>query len=161
MYRSLVVLLAAALFAGAADAAKMYQWVDENGVTHFSTRQPPRENSDKTRLQGGSVDQTPSSGVDSQGVAKIQRKDLTGSGWRGCRSDLCRLTQQLDPACETSYCSRARHYSENCTSFGCQTKKLAFEQEVQDRLEAKETLRREQAINANAVPTPPGSQSQD
>lgn len=160
MYRSLVVLLAAALFAGAAHAAKMYRWVDENGVTHYSTRQPPRENSDKTRLQGGTVDQAPSE-AEFQSVPKIQRKDLTGSGWRGCRSDLCRLTQRLDPQCETSYCSRARHYSESCTSFTCQTKKLAFEQEVQDRLEAKEALRRQQAINANAVPKAPGSQNQD
>ena len=31
MYRLMVILLTATLFATAAEAAKMYQWVDENG----------------------------------------------------------------------------------------------------------------------------------
>lgn len=154
MYRSMIILLTAALFATAAEAAKMYKWVDENGVTHFSTRQPPRENTDKTQLQGGNLNQ-PSAGTESQSLAKIKRKDLSGGKWEGCASQLCQLVQEFDPGCETTYCSRAKSYSSNCTSAGCQTKKLAFERDVQDRIETQEKLRQQQAINANAVPTAP------
>jgi hypothetical protein len=154
MYRSMIILLTAALFATAAEAAKMYKWVDENGVTHFSTRQPPRQNADKTQLQGGNPNQ-PSAKTESQDVAKIKRKDLSGANWEGCKSQLCRLVQQLDPGCETSYCSRAKTYSSGCSSAGCQTKKLAFEADVQNRLETQAKLRQQQAINANAVPAVP------
>jgi len=156
MYRPMVILLAAALFATAAEAAKMYKWVDENGVTHFSTRQPPRENSDKTRLQGGNLNQAPA-GAESQGLANIKRKDLSGAKWAECNSQLCQLVQDFDPGCETTYCSRAKSYSGNCTSAGCQTKKLAFERDVQNRLETQEKLRQQQAINANVVPAAPTS----
>jgi len=156
MYRSMIILLTAALFATAAEAAKMYKWVDENGVTHFSTRQPPRENSDKTRLQGGNLNH-PSPDTESQGLAKIKRKDLSGAKWDGCASQLCRLVRELDPGCDTTYCSRAKSYSSNCTSAGCQTKKLTFERDVQNRLETQEKLRQQQAINANAVPAAPTS----
>lgn len=156
MIRSILVVLVTVLLASVANAATMYRWVDENGVTHFSKRQPPRENDDRTRLRGGNLDQAPA-GAESQGVAKIRRKDLTGSGWQGCRTDLCRLVQQLDPDCTTSYCSRAKTYSEGCATFGCQTKRLAFESEVQDLVDAKKELRRQQAIDASAVPTPPSA----
>jgi hypothetical protein len=154
MYRSMLILLTAALFATTAEAAKMYKWVDENGVTHFSTRQPPRENDDKTQLQGGNPNQPPPA-AKSQGVAKIERKDLSGSQWGACNTQLCRLVQQFDPGCETTYCSRAKSYSGDCSSAGCQTKKLAFERDVQNRIETQEKLRQQQAINANAVPEPP------
>jgi hypothetical protein len=154
MYRLMVILLTATLFATAAEAAKMYQWVDENGVTHFSTRQPPRENSDKTQLQGGTPNALPS-GTESQSMAKIKRKDLSGSNWAACNSNLCQLVRQFDPECETTYCSRAKRYSSDCTSPACQTKKLAFEQDVRNRLETQEILRQQQAINANAVPAAP------
>jgi hypothetical protein len=156
MYRSMIILLTATLFATAAEAAKTYKWVDENGVTHFSTRQPPRENSDKTQLQGGNLDQPPAS-TESQGVAKIKRKDLSGGKWKGCASQLCQLVQEFDPGCETTYCSRAKSYSSDCTSAGCLTKKLAFERDVQNRLETREKLRQQQAINANVVPAAPTS----
>ena len=154
MYRSMVILLTAALFATAAEAAKMYKWVDENGVTHFSTRQPPRENSDKTQLQGGNLNQPPAK-TESHSVAKIKRKDLSGPKWQGCNSQLCQLVQEFDPGCETSYCSRAQSYSKGCTSATCQAKKLALEKDVQNRLETREMLRQQQAINANAVPATP------
>ena len=156
MYRSMLILLTAALFATTAEAAKTYQWVDENGVTHFSTRQPPRENTDKTQLQGGSQNQ-PQAGTESQGVAKIKRKDLSGSKWEACNTELCRLVQRFDPGCDTTYCSRAKSYSNDCTSAGCLTKKIAFERDVQNRIETQEKLRQQQAINANTVPAPPTS----
>ena len=155
----MALLLALALCAPAAQAAKTYKWVDENGVTHFSTRQPPRENSDTTRLQGGNLNQLPAgSEAASPG---LQREDLNASTWEDCGSSLCRLVRRLDPQCRTSYCSRAKHFSADCTSLGCQTKRLAFEREVQDKLDAQAELRRQQAINANTVPTAPVTQGQD
>jgi hypothetical protein len=160
MCRSIVFLLMAVLTTTAAEAAKMYKWVDENGVTHFSTRQPPRENADKTRLQGGTVAQ-PRSSTESQELAKIKRKELGKSGWQGCKSSLCELVQRIDPDCQTSFCSRAKHYSNECTSATCQTKKVAFEIEMRDRLEARNDLQQQQAINANATPAAPASQNQD
>lgn len=153
MHRSMLILLAATLLATTAEAAKTYKWVDDDGVTHFSTRQPPRVNTDKTQLQGGNVDQPPAKS-ESRSVVKIQRKDLSGGKWQGCASQLCQLVQQFDPGCETSYCSRAKSYSSDCTSAGCQTKRLTFEREVRDRIETQEQLRQQQAINANAVPVP-------
>lgn len=160
MYRPIVILLAAVLTTSAAHAVKMYKWVDENGVTHFSTRQPPRQNADKTKLQGGKLDQ-PQPSTESQGLAKIKRKDLQSSAWQKCNSSLCQLVQEFDPGCKTSYCSRAKHFSNACTSAACQTKRLAFERDVQDRLAARKQLREQQAINANTTPTAPTAQNQD
>ena len=156
MYRSIVFLLAAALFATAVQAAKMYKWVDDNGVTHFSTRQPPRENADKTQLQGGNVMKQ-----ESEDNPSITRKDQMNPGWEGCRSSLCQLVQQIDSDCQTSYCSRAKHYSNACASAGCLTKKLAFEKDMQDRVDVQNQQRQQQAVNANAIPTAPATQSQD
>ncbi len=160
MQRFTVFILATFLAVSAAEAAKMYKWVDENGVTHFSSRQPPRENADKTRLQGGTTTQ-PRTSTESGNLANIKRIDLSNPGWRGCTSSLCQLVRQIDPDCQTSFCSRAQHYSDGCTSAVCQTKKLTFEKEMQDRLEAQNALRQQQAINANATPTAPAAQSQD
>ena len=157
MYRSVLMVLIAMLLTTAVQAAKMYKWVDENGVTHFSTRQPPRQNADKTQLQGGTTAQpTPESTT-----PRITRKDLLNSGWEGCQSSLCQLVQQIDSDCQTSYCSRAKHYSNNCTSSGCLTKKLAFEKDMQDRVAVQNQQRQQQAINANTIPTAPVNQIQD
>ena len=160
MYRSIVILLAAVLTAGVAEAAKTYKWVDENGVTHFSTRPPPRENADETKLQGGTLTQ-PRASTQSRELATIKRKDLANSGWQGCDSNLCQLVQQIDPDCQTSFCSRAKRYSGECTSAACLTKKLTFEKDMRDRLAAQNELRQRQAINANATPTDPAAKSQD
>ena len=160
MYRLSVFLLTAMLATTAAQAGKMYKWVDDNGVTHFSSRQPPRENADKTKLQGGDLSK-PRISTESQELAKVKRTDLSKSGWQGCQSSLCQLVQQIDPDCETSFCSRAKHYSDSCTTAGCQTKKLAFEKEMQDRVATQNVLRQQQAINANATPAAPASQNQD
>lgn len=156
MYRSVVLVLAAMLFATAVQAAKMYKWVDEKGVTHFSTRQPPRQNTDKTQFQGGTVMKQ-----ESEGTTEITRKDLMNSGWEGCESSLCQLVKQLDSDCQTSFCSRAKRYSNECTSAGCLTKKLAFEKDMQNRVALHNQHLKKQAINANATPTAPKSQSQD
>ena len=160
MYRLIVFLMAALISCAAAHAAKMYRWVDENGVTHFSTRQPPRPNADNTTLKGGALNQ-PRPGTGSQDVAKIERQDLDNSGWQECASSLCRTVQQIDPDCQTSFCSRAKSYSNDCTSAGCLTKKIAFEKEMQDRLAAQNKLRQREAINANATPVAPASEGQD
>ena len=160
MYRLTALLLTTVLAVSAAEAAKMYKWVDEKGVTHFSTRPPPNQHTDQTRLKGGSVTQ-PRSSTESQAFAKIKGVDLLNSGWQGCASRLCQLVQQIDPTCETTYCSRAKHYTEKCTSAACQTKKIAFEKDVQGRIAIENDRRRQQAINANTTPTPPASQNQD
>ena len=160
MLRLIAVSLAAALALSAAHAAKMYKWVDDAGVTHFSTRPPPSADTDQTRLKGGSVLRKRSNS-ESDGLADIDRINLGGSDWDGCESGLCRLVQQIDPGCETSYCSRAKSFSSNCTSASCQTKMLVFESDVRERIAEKDALRRQQAINANETPTPPASQSQD
>jgi len=156
----LATFLATFLAVSATEAAKMYKWVDENGVTHFSTRQPPRENADNTKLQGGTPTQ-PRSRAQSENLANIEREDLTNSGWRECESSLCQLVEQIDPDCQTSFCSRAKKYSDGCTSANCQTKKLAFEMDMRDRLAVQDELRQRQAINANSAPTAPATQSQD
>jgi hypothetical protein len=160
MRRFTVFILAALLAVSAAEAAKMYKWVDENGVTHFSSRQPPRENADKTQLQGGTTTQ-PRTSTETGNLANIKRKDLANPGWQGCASSLCQLVQQIDPDCQTSFCSRAKLYSGECTSATCQTKKLTFEKEMQDRLAAQNAQRQRQAINANVTPTAPATQNQD
>ena len=156
IYRSIILLLTVVLTTTAAEAAKMYKWVDENGVTNFSTRQPPRQNADKTKLQGGALTE-PRSDTESRNLARIKRKDLANSGWQGCKGSLCRLVQEIDPDCNTSFCSRAKRYSNECTSASCLTKKLAFEKEMRDRLAARNelALRQRQAINAKATPTEP------
>jgi len=159
MLRLVVVSLAAILTLSTAQAAKMYKWVDERGVTHFSTRPPPAEDADQTTLKGGSVLRKPK--TDSDGLAKIDRVNLGGADWDGCDSRLCRLVRQLDPSCETSYCGRAKSLSSNCTSASCQTKKLVLETDVRNRIAEKDALRQQQAINANQAPTPPAPQSQD
>ena len=138
----------------------MYKWVDEKGVTHFSTRPPPNQRTDQSKLKGGSVMQ-PRPGTESGDLAKIKAVDLQNSGWKGCASSLCRLVQQIDPDCRTSYCSRAKHFSDKCTSAACQTKKIAFEKEMQERVAAENERRHQQAINANTTPTPPTTQNQD
>jgi hypothetical protein len=97
----------------------------------------------------------------SQPTAKIERQDLNTSDWQGCDSSLCEIAKQIDPGCATSYCSRAKTYSGECTSSSCLTKKIAFEKDVRDRLSVQNELRRNQAINANATPVAPGTQSQD
>ena len=151
MYRTLGFVFAAMLFATPAQGAKMYKWIDDRGVTHFSTRQPPRVNSDKTRLQGGTVSEPKSASE----LARIKRQDLTNPGWQGCQSDLCQLVQQIDSNCQTSFCSRAKRYSNGCTSATCLTKKLAFESDMRGRVAARKDLRQQQAVNASAVPTAP------
>ena len=140
MYRSIVLLLTAVLTTTAAEAAKTYKWVDENGVTHFSTRQPPRQNADKTVLQGGTLTE-PRSDNESENLAKIKRKDLVNPGWQGCKSRLCRLVQQIDPDCKTSFCSRAKRYSNECTSAACLTKKVALEKDMLNSLATQNELR--------------------
>ena len=162
MYRSVVFVLAAMLFATAVQAAKMYKWVDENGVTHFSTRQPPRQNTDKSQLQGGAVmKQESESTTGSESTTAIKRKDLMNSGWEGCQSSLCQLVKQIDSDCQTSFCSRAKHYSNECSSAACLTKKLAFEKDMQNRVALHNQHLKKQAINANATPTAPKTESQD
>ena len=37
-----VVMVALAVMAGTAEAARTYKWVDENGVTHYSQYPPPK-----------------------------------------------------------------------------------------------------------------------
>lgn len=160
MCRLTILLLAAMLTTTAAQAAKMYKWVDDKGVTHFSTRQPPRMNADKTKLQGGAVDQ-PRANSESQELARIKRKDLDNPGWQGCQSSLCQLVQRIDAGCQTSFCSRAKQYSKGCTSATCLTKKLAFEKDMQTRVKIQNDLRQQQAINASATPAAPPSQNQD
>jgi len=160
MYRLIIVVLTALIATNVAQAAKMYRWVDENGVTHFSTRQPPRQNADKTQLQGGRLKSLGSS-TESDQTAKIQRQQLGTSNWQECDSSLCQLVRQIDPDCQTSFCSRAKTYSNDCSSAGCLSKKVAFEKEMQDRLSAQNELRQGQAINANVTPVAPGTQSQD
>ena len=160
MLRLIAVSLAATLALSAAHAAKMYKWVDEHGVTHFSTRPPPNADSDRTTLKGGSVMRERDTGSSGE-LANIDRVNLGGSDWNGCESSLCRLVQQLDPGCNTSYCGRAKSFSNNCTSASCQTKKLVFESDVRKRIADQDAVRRGQAINANETPTPPASQSQD
>jgi len=162
MYRSVVFVLAAMLFATAVQAAKMYKWVDENGVTHFSTRQPPRQNTDKSQLQGGAVmKQESESTTGSESTTAIKRKDLMNSGWEGCQSSLCQLVKQIDSDCQTSFCSRAKHYSNECSSAACLTKKLAFEKDMENRVALHNQHLKNQAINANATPTAPKTESQD
>jgi hypothetical protein len=153
MYRTLVFVFTAMLFATAAHGAKTYKWVDDRGVTHFSTRQPPRVNSDKTRLQGGAVSQPKSASE----LARIKRQDLTNPGWQGCQSDLCQLVQRIDANCQTSFCSRAKRYSSGCTTAVCLTKKLAFESDMRGRVAAQKDLRKQQAVNASATPTAPAA----
>ena len=160
MYRLIVSLMAALLISSAAHAVKTYRWVDEHGVTHFSTRQPPRPNDDKTRLKGGSLNQ-PRPSLESQDLTKVERADLQDSSWENCYSSLCQTVRQIDPDCRTSYCSRAKTFSNDCKSAGCLTKKVAFEQEMRDRLAAQEQLRQGGAINADTTPVAPTSQSQD
>lgn len=156
----MALLLTTFLAVSAAQAAKTYKWVDDKGVTHFSTRPPPNQHTDKSRLKGGSVQQ-PSPDTQSDDIAKIKRVDLQNSGWKGCASSLCRLVQQIDPECKTSYCSRAKQYTESCRSATCRVKKIAFEKEVEDRIAQKNELRQPRAINANTVPTPPPSRNQN
>jgi hypothetical protein len=160
MYRLTALLLMTFLAVSAAQAGKTYTWVDEKGVTHFSTRPPPSEHTDSTRLKGGSVNKPPPDSETGE-LAKIKKVDLQNSGWKGCASSLCKLVQQFDPGCKTSYCSRAKRYSEKCRTAGCLTKKIAFEKEVQDRIAAKNELRQQQAINANTTPTPPPPRNQN
>jgi hypothetical protein len=160
MYRLTALLLTTVLAVAAAEAAKMYQWVDDKGVTHFSTRPPPNERTDQTKLKGGSVTKTPPK-TESHELAKIKGVDLQNSGWQGCASSLCQLVRQIDPTCQTTYCSRAKHFTEKCTSAACQTKKIAFETDVRDRIAVENERRQQQAINANTTPTPPTSQNQD
>ena len=93
-------------------------------------------------------------------MTEITRKDLMNSGWTGCESSLCQLVKQIDSDCQTSFCSRAKHYSKECTSAGCLTKKLAFEKDMQNRVALHNQHLKKQAINANATPTAPNSQSQ-
>jgi hypothetical protein len=157
---AVLLLLCATLMSGVAHATKMYKWVDENGVTHFSTRQPPRVNTDTTKLQGGNLEQ-PRVSTESSELTKVKRQELINTGWQGCDSAICQLVQQIDQDCQTSFCSRAKHYSDNCTSVGCQTKKLAFEKDMRDRVAERNRLLQQQAINANSVPVPPASQNQD
>lgn len=160
MQRFTVFILATFLAVSAAEAGKMYKWVDEKGVTHFSSRQPPRENTDKTRLQGGTAT-LPRISAEPEDLANIKRKNFANPGWQGCASRLCQLVQQIDPKCQTSFCSRAKIYSNGCSSAACQTKKLTFKKDMQDRLEKQNALRQRQAVNANATPTAPTTQSQD
>jgi len=156
----ILLLICATLMSGVTHAAKMYKWVDENGVTHFSTRQPPRVNTDKTKLQGGTLEQ-PRISSESSELTKVKRQELLDTGWQGCSSAICQLVKQIDPDCQTSFCSRAKHYSDQCTSAGCQTKKLAFENDMRDRVAERNKLLQQQAINANSVPVRPASQNQD
>lgn len=160
MYRLLTLTLAAVLTLCTVQAGQMYRWIDDDGVTHFSSRPPPGEHSDQTTLKGGTLNQ-PAPGSESGGLAKIKRVDLQSSSWQGCASPLCELVKQIDPPCQTSYCSRAKHYSNNCTSAACQSKRISFEKDMRDRLAAENELRQRQAINANATPTAPATQSQD
>lgn len=160
MYRLTTLLLTTVLAVSAAQAGQMYKWVDDKGVTHFSTRPPPNRNTDQTRLKGGTVTQ-PRTDTGSQGLAKIKGVDLQNSGWQGCASNLCQLVKQIDPTCQTSYCSRAKQYTDKCATAACQTKKIAFEKDVRDRIAIENERRQQHAINANTTPTPPASQSQD
>ncbi len=159
MYRSVLLVLAAMLFTTAVQAAKMYEWVDDNGVTHFSTRQPPRQNTDKSQLQGGTVIKQNFEST-SESTTEITRTDLMNAGWEGCESSLCQLVKQIDSDCQTSFCSRAKRYSNECTSAGCLTKKLAFEKDMQNRVAIHNQHLKNQAINANATPTAPKAQGQ-
>jgi len=160
MYRRLALMLAATLTLTTAQAGQMYRWVDDDGVTHFSSRPPPSAHSDQTRLKGGTLNQ-PAPDSESSGLAKIKRGDLQNSGWHGCTSSLCQLVMQIDPTCQTSYCSRAKHYSSNCTSAACQSKRISFEKDMRDRLAAQNERWQQQAINAEATPTPPATGSRD
>lgn len=160
MLRLIAALLVAAFALSAAQAAKMYKWVDNRGVTHYSTRPPPTANTDQTKLKGGSVLRKRRSS-ESEELADIDRINLGGADWDGCDSSLCQLVQQIDPGCDTSYCSRAKSFSSNCTTASCQTKMFVLETDVRKRIAERDALRREQAINANETPTPPVTQSQD
>ena len=103
----------------------------------------------------------PRPSIESQELTKVERTDLEDSNWGDCYSALCQTVRQIDPDCRTSYCSRAKTFSNDCKSAGCLTKKVAFEQEMRERLAAQEQLRQGGAINADTTPVAPTSQSQD
>ena len=55
MNRFAAITVIALLVSPAVEAAQMYRWVDENGVTHFSTKRPPQKNAEQLELRGKEV----------------------------------------------------------------------------------------------------------
>ena len=148
----LQLALAMVLVFSVAEAAQMYRWVDENGVTHYSHKRPEQGGSGQPDLSGGrpgssDTDITPERGKFFNNSTRLQQ-----GGWQGCDSALCRLVKQLDPGCATSMCSDARRYSEDCRSAACQTNRLVFERDMRARLAREEALRNPPP---RAAPEPP------
>lgn len=137
----------------AVEAAQMYRWVDERGVTHFSSKRPEQGASSEPELEGGRVgDITDSpSGGDGRFFGGDTR--LLQGGWQGCASELCALVKRLDPKCRTSMCSDAKRYSGECRSTACQTNRLVFEREMRERVAAEEALRA--SPSPRITPEPP------
>lgn len=145
------IAVIALLVSPAVHAAKMYRWVDENGVTHYSTRKPPPENADQDRLKGGTL--SPRDTPSPSELADIEKRDLYNRGWEGCLSELCSIVRQLDPQCASSYCSQAKRFSKNCTSVSCRASKLGFQREMEERLAVKRRQEQGSGTFRSAAPS--------
>ena len=149
------------LTVAAAEAAQLYRWVVENGVTHFSSKRPERGADGRPELEGGRVGKSPAH-VSPQGDSKFfsgpQR--LLHGGWQGCHSDLCALVKRLDPECATPMCSDAKRYSDECASLSCQTNRLVFERDVRERLARQESQRGSTPRAVSEPPRPPSKRSE-
>ena len=148
------LLLALCLVVTTAEAAQMYRWVDENGVTHYSFKRPDQGTGDQPELKGGQPQAAPGGFTGSDSGISNGPKRLIHGGWQGCASDLCSLVRQIDPDCSSHYCSDAKRYSDECRSVTCQANKLAFEREMRDRVQRAIELR-SRVPTPKLVPEPP------
>lgn len=116
--------------------AQIYQWVDEQGVTHFSESPKgtpeeaypvnPVKNSPPEDAGGISENKSEKQQVTEPGKAM----DVPKREWPACSSELCEKVKKTDPDCKTQDCIDAARFTNDCHTILCLSDRIDFENKI-------------------------------
>lgn len=154
MKHLLTFLLLSILFPFAVHA-QIYQWVDENGIKHFSESPkgtaddayPVKSKNNKTVITKP-IDEKPVK-VKQEINKKSEPDESKAKGWTSCDSELCEKVKKLDADCSTNDCTQAVKFTNDCKTILCLSEKIDFENRIDGVLKA-----RQQSDNPQKVEEP-------
>jgi hypothetical protein len=129
-----VLLTLICLTSFSVSSGTLYQWVDENGVTHFSDA-PQNTDNGSYPVQDETIPDSPQVPVSEPAPSNYS----LAADWQDCDSRLCSKVRQLDPDCRSSDCVKAKQYTyEECESIICRAERMEFVDRI-DRALARNT----------------------
>ncbi len=107
--RSFTLLILVSVCLAGPVVAKMYKWVDENGVTHFSNTAPPQDTEVQATEEavGRAVDTSPQ---DLDQVLRSYKKDEIGDKYDKVRNQLEQKRSKINKSAAKKYARMVENY---------------------------------------------------